>query len=382
MVLRREGSVVASAKVKLEPGRDRYTVPLSFAPDATGTFVFTLEARPLPGEAIAGNNARSFALRVIRDRVRVLLVAGRPSWDERFLRGAPQAGSQRRPRLASSSSARTPTTPGRRRTSRSSPSPWPRSSARSSRPSTRSSSSTSPGRPTAASRSRATSRGSGTTSSPAARSRWWAASRASARGATARPRSPRSSRSSRSTASRRAEEEFRPRLTAEGRRHPVMRLAAGDGPNAAAWEALPALPGLNLVRALPPARERRSSWRRRGSSSTGGRRRSWPCARWGGAARSPWRPTRAGSGASSRRSRGAAGAPTSASGSTRSAGSCAIPGTDPLQIEPDERAVEPGAPRRPHPLAARRRLRPRRRAEGRGRAASGRTGVPPRAARR
>jgi uncharacterized membrane protein len=36
---------------------------------------------------VTENNARSFVLKVIRDRVRVLLVVGRPSWDERFLRG-------------------------------------------------------------------------------------------------------------------------------------------------------------------------------------------------------------------------------------------------------------------------------------------------------
>ena len=86
IVLRREGAVVARATVKLEPGKERYTVPLSFAPDTTGTFVFTVAAPVYPGEAVAENNARSFVLRVIRDRVRVLLVAGRPSWDERFLR--------------------------------------------------------------------------------------------------------------------------------------------------------------------------------------------------------------------------------------------------------------------------------------------------------
>src|SRR5258708_18340270 len=40
-----------------------------------------------PEEAVAENNTRSFALKVIRDRVRVLLVVGRPTWDERFLRG-------------------------------------------------------------------------------------------------------------------------------------------------------------------------------------------------------------------------------------------------------------------------------------------------------
>jgi uncharacterized membrane protein len=87
VVLRREGAVVAQAVVQLEPGKDRYQVPLSFRPDTTGTFVFTVAAPVLPGEAVTANNQRSFVLRVIRDRVRVLLVAGRPSWDERFLRG-------------------------------------------------------------------------------------------------------------------------------------------------------------------------------------------------------------------------------------------------------------------------------------------------------
>ena len=40
----------------------------------------------LAGEALASNNQQSFTLKVIRDRVRVLHLAGRPSWDERFLR--------------------------------------------------------------------------------------------------------------------------------------------------------------------------------------------------------------------------------------------------------------------------------------------------------
>ncbi|HTP30302.1 MAG TPA: glutamine amidotransferase [Anaeromyxobacteraceae bacterium] len=86
IALRREGTVVAQTTVKLEPGKEHYEVPLSFAPDTTGTFVFTVSAPVYPGEAVTDNNSHSFLLRVIRDRVRVLLVAGRPSWDERFLR--------------------------------------------------------------------------------------------------------------------------------------------------------------------------------------------------------------------------------------------------------------------------------------------------------
>jgi uncharacterized membrane protein len=87
VVLRRGGAVVASAQARLEAGREAIQIPLSFAPQETGTFVLNVVVPVLPGEAIASNNARAFVFRVVRDRVRVLLVAGRPSWDERFLRG-------------------------------------------------------------------------------------------------------------------------------------------------------------------------------------------------------------------------------------------------------------------------------------------------------
>ena len=38
------------------------------------------------GEAVEVNNRWSFEVKVIRDRVRVLHLNGRPSWDSRFLR--------------------------------------------------------------------------------------------------------------------------------------------------------------------------------------------------------------------------------------------------------------------------------------------------------
>lgn len=85
--LRREGRLVAKRGVQLVPGRDAYRVSFAFAPDQTGQFVYTVAAPTFPDEAVTTNNARSFVLKVIRDRVRVLLVVGHPSWDERFLRG-------------------------------------------------------------------------------------------------------------------------------------------------------------------------------------------------------------------------------------------------------------------------------------------------------
>jgi uncharacterized membrane protein len=85
VVLKKEGRVVATQILKIGEGGG-YTVVFSFAPEQTGHFVYTIEAPALVGEAVIANNAAAFLLKVIRDRVRILLVVGKPSWDERFLR--------------------------------------------------------------------------------------------------------------------------------------------------------------------------------------------------------------------------------------------------------------------------------------------------------
>jgi len=86
VTLRREGQVVAQQLVRLEPGKREYPVRFRFTPDQIGEFVYTVAVPVYDGEAVRSNNTRSFVLKVIRDRVRTLLVVGRPSWDERFLR--------------------------------------------------------------------------------------------------------------------------------------------------------------------------------------------------------------------------------------------------------------------------------------------------------
>ncbi len=87
VVLRREGQIVASKALDLKSDDDRQTVSFTFTPDQTGRFVYTVALPTYPDEVVADNNSRSFVLKVIRDRIRVLYVVGRPSWDERFLRG-------------------------------------------------------------------------------------------------------------------------------------------------------------------------------------------------------------------------------------------------------------------------------------------------------
>jgi len=87
VVLRREGQTVASKSIQLASDDEVHTVSFNISPDQTGRFVYTASVPVFPQEVVIENNTRSFALKVIRDRVRVLLVVGRPSWDERFLRG-------------------------------------------------------------------------------------------------------------------------------------------------------------------------------------------------------------------------------------------------------------------------------------------------------
>lgn len=87
VILSREGSAVANKTVRLRSADDVQVVPFTFTPDQTGRFVYTVSMPVFPGEVVTDNNSRAFVLKVIRDRIRVLFVVGRPSWDERFMRG-------------------------------------------------------------------------------------------------------------------------------------------------------------------------------------------------------------------------------------------------------------------------------------------------------
>lgn len=61
-------------------------VEIPFTPTRLGRAVYRVSIPRAPGDAVPENNERAFLVRVVRDKLRVLLVAGQPSWDQRFLR--------------------------------------------------------------------------------------------------------------------------------------------------------------------------------------------------------------------------------------------------------------------------------------------------------
>ncbi len=84
VTLRKEGNVMQAKEARLEDGVGRVT--FEFKPRKIGKQVFQISVPIQSGEAVESNNTKSVVLKVIRDRIRVLQVVGRPSWDERFLR--------------------------------------------------------------------------------------------------------------------------------------------------------------------------------------------------------------------------------------------------------------------------------------------------------
>ncbi len=83
-----DGEVADSKEVRLPPQDGAVEAPLSFLPREPGRHVLEVAVPVLDGEASEANNRAQAAITVVRDRLRVLHVAGHPSWDERFLREA------------------------------------------------------------------------------------------------------------------------------------------------------------------------------------------------------------------------------------------------------------------------------------------------------
>ena len=86
LVLKEGDKILVSKIVSLKKKDSQYTAELQFTPTSTGKRIYTLSVPVFSGEAVETNNRWSFEVKVIRDRVRVLHLNGRPSWDSRFLR--------------------------------------------------------------------------------------------------------------------------------------------------------------------------------------------------------------------------------------------------------------------------------------------------------
>ena len=86
VTLSTDGQPLRQKLVDLPGGDEDVTVSFEVTPPRVGRYVYEISVPVVPGEAVTENNTRSFVVRVIRDKIRVLQVSGQPSWDVRALR--------------------------------------------------------------------------------------------------------------------------------------------------------------------------------------------------------------------------------------------------------------------------------------------------------
>ncbi|HEY5944275.1 MAG TPA: glutamine amidotransferase [Kofleriaceae bacterium] len=86
VTLSTDGQPLREKQIDLPAGEHEVTVSFEVTPPRVGRYVYEISVPVAPGEAVKTNNTRSFVVRVIRDKIRVLQVAGSPSWDVRALR--------------------------------------------------------------------------------------------------------------------------------------------------------------------------------------------------------------------------------------------------------------------------------------------------------
>ena len=84
--LRRDGELVKTQTVRLRDLDGPQTVPITYTPEEKGSFRFSITFPPQPDELSTENNTALHVLTVKDEKTRVLLVAGQPSYFYRFLK--------------------------------------------------------------------------------------------------------------------------------------------------------------------------------------------------------------------------------------------------------------------------------------------------------
>ncbi|MBT6717917.1 MAG: hypothetical protein HOB18_09835 [Nitrospina sp.] len=86
LVLKEGGRILVSKIIEIREDQKHYKVDLQFTPRKIGKRIYTLNLPRFAEESILTNNQREFEVDVARDRIRILHLNGRPSWDSRYLR--------------------------------------------------------------------------------------------------------------------------------------------------------------------------------------------------------------------------------------------------------------------------------------------------------
>ena len=86
LVLKEGDRILVSKIIEIREDQKEYKVDFQFTPRKIGKRIYTLNLPRFAEESILTNNQKEFEVDVARDRIRILHLNGRPSWDSRYLR--------------------------------------------------------------------------------------------------------------------------------------------------------------------------------------------------------------------------------------------------------------------------------------------------------
>ncbi|MFH1491162.1 MAG: glutamine amidotransferase, partial [Pseudomonadota bacterium] len=86
--LKESENILASENIRPESDAAENRVSFSFTPNAVGRRDLSLSIPAQAGETISSNNQTHLSVKVVRDKIRILMVSGTPSMNYRFLRTA------------------------------------------------------------------------------------------------------------------------------------------------------------------------------------------------------------------------------------------------------------------------------------------------------
>lgn len=86
VTLKQGNSLISSQLVPVVPVKKEYVVDFKLTPNRVGTHVYSISVPFIEDELLEENNNKEFVQSVVRDRIRILHLCGKPSWDLRFLR--------------------------------------------------------------------------------------------------------------------------------------------------------------------------------------------------------------------------------------------------------------------------------------------------------
>lgn len=84
--LRRDGEVLQTHDLTIQKDTQTYSLSFEFVPEQIGKEIYSLDIPVDHADAVPENNRAFFVLNIIRDKIRVLQVVGKPTWDVRFFR--------------------------------------------------------------------------------------------------------------------------------------------------------------------------------------------------------------------------------------------------------------------------------------------------------